>query len=480
MTSENAFLTLGKKRPLKFLAVLVLAIAIGACSDDDDDNNAAPPTQNIVATAQGNSNLSTLVTALGKYPDLVNTLSGNGEFTVFAPSNAAFADLLEAVGQTSLDDIPEDVLRSILEYHVIAGSELEAADLTTGDVETVSGEDISVSTATGVVLNGSAGVTTADVDATNGVVHVVDAVLVPPSMQPIVGTIVAPAYFNNDFSILVAAVVQAGLLETLLNPQADYTLFAPTNSAFEAAGITELPANNAEGNALLTSILTYHVINGTVMSTDLPETGILDPAPVETLGGIVYLSNKGDGVFLNGNTEVVATDIDASNGIVHIIDRTLVPPSKTIAEIAVEYSSADEPEFTQLVAALSKVPALLEAAGNDNATLTVFAPTDAAFEALYTALGVSNIDELVDAIGVDGLTRVLQHHIAGAVAFSSDLETGDVPTLMDESLGVDISALTISDGSGSTPPAALVPALINVHATNGVIHVIDKVLVPTL
>lgn len=331
-----------------------------------------------------------------------------------------------------------------------------------------------------MVLNGSSNVTTANIAASNGVVHVVDEVLVPPSIQPIVGTIVAPAYFNKDFSILVAAVVQAGLLETLIDPQADFTLFAPANEAFEAAGITELPANTTEGNAVLTSILTYHVLNGSIASTALRATMALEPAAVESLGGILYLSNKGGGVFLNGTTEVVATDIEASNGIVHVIDRTLVPPLQTIAEIATTFSSAQEPEFTQLVAALSKVPALLEAAGNEEATLTVFAPTDAAFESLYAALEVNDIDGLVDAIGIEGLTRVLQHHIVGAVAFSTDLESGNVPTLMDEALTVDVAALTVTDGSNSTPPAGLVQALLNVHATNGVIHVVDKVLLPTL
>lgn len=122
MTFVKTFLT-GNKRSLKFILGIVIAISLAACSEDDDDDM-TPATEDIVATAQGNSNLSTLVTALTKYPDLVTTLSGTGQFTVFAPTNDAFADLLAAVGQSSLDDIPEDVLRSILKYHVIAGSAL--------------------------------------------------------------------------------------------------------------------------------------------------------------------------------------------------------------------------------------------------------------------------------------------------------------------------------------------------------------------
>ncbi len=469
-----------RRFPLVLLFGFVLAISLTACNDDDDDADMTT-TDTIVETAQGNSSLSSLVAALSKYPDLVNTLNGNGEYTVFAPTNAAFADLLDAIGQQNIDDIPEDVLRAVLEYHVIAGDELRSQQLASGNVETVLGENISVNVSGGsVTLNGSSNVTTPDVDASNGVVHIIDAVLVPPSVQPIVGTIVAPAYFNKNFSILVAAVSQAGLLETLIDPAADFTLFAPTNDAFEAAGITALPPDNTDGNALLTSILTYHVLGSSVLSTELPSTDTYAPAVVETLGGDIYLTNKGEGVFINGNSEVTATDIDASNGVVHVINRTLVPPSMTIAGIALDYNDAATPEFTQLVAALSKVPALLEAADDESATLTVFAPTDAAFEDLYAALGVTDIDGVIAEIGIDGLTKVLQHHIVGSVVFSSDLESGEIPTLSGEPLTLDLSALTLTDGSGGTPASGLVPALLNVHATNGVIHVIDKVLLPTL
>ena len=173
----------------------------------------------------------------------MSTLSGTGTFTVFAPTNAAFAGLLSAIGQTSLDDIPESVLKSVLQYHVVSSAAVLSTQLTNGDVTTVGGEKITVNINSGVKLNTTVNVVTADVRATNGVVHVVDAVLVPPTMLPVVGTIVAPAYFNKNFSTLVAAVVQAGLLPTLLSPTNQLTLFAPTNAAFTAAGITALPPN---------------------------------------------------------------------------------------------------------------------------------------------------------------------------------------------------------------------------------------------
>lgn len=478
-TFKTSFLRMSRFNLIGLVMLCILLTTSSSC--DDDDDTPAGPTKNIVALAQANTNLTSLVAALTKYPDLVSTLSStSNEFTVFAPTNDAFADFLDAIGQESINDVPESVLRSVLEYHVLAGNAVRSTELTAGNIETVNGEEVAVTIAGGVKLNGSVNVTAADVEATNGIVHLVDAVLVPPSVVPVVGTIVAPAYFNKNFSTLVAAVVQAGLLDDLLSTSANYTLFAPTNDAFAAAGITALPPNTTEGNATLSSILLYHVLTSEVKSVNLPVTGANDPEVIATLSEeSFYLSNRGGGagVYINGSTQVVATDIEGSNGVVHVINRTLVPPSKTIADIAIDYSTSATPEFTQLVAALAKVPALLnaaDAAGN----LTVFAPTDAAFQALYTAVGVSNLNQLEAAIGNDKLAKVLQHHIVGARVFSPDLATGSVTTL-NQNITINVSTLKITDANGSNPAAGLVPALLNVHATNGVIHVIDKVLIPT-
>lgn len=453
-------------RPFQLLclSMLLMSFLWVSCSDDDKEPE---PTQNIVELAQGNSDLSTLVAALSRFPDIVSSLS-DGQFTVLAPTNNAFDDLLEAVGQTSLDDIPDEVLRSILTYHVIANATLTSDALTNTTVATLSGEDLEVNVDGGVTFNGSSNVINADVDATNGVVHVIDAVLVNPSIQPIVGTVVAPAYFNNNFTTLIAAVQAASpsILTTLLNSD-NKTLFAPTNDAFAAAGITSLPDQST-----LDDVLTYHVISGIVNSADIADGS----SSANTLNGEIYLSKNASGVFINGLTQVTTPDIAASNGVVHVIDRTLMPPSQTIAGIAVEASQAENPEFTQLVAALSKVPDLLNAADSDG-DLTVFAPTDAAFESLYTALEVENIDELEQKIGNDKLAEVLQHHIVGARVFSTDLVSGNVGTLNQE-VSIDVNTLTIEDANVSNPPAGLVTSMLNILATNGVIHVIDKVLIP--
>lgn len=428
-------------------------------------------TDNLVTIASATDNLSTLVTALSLFPDLVETLQGNGPFTVFAPTNEAFAGLLTAIGQTDLNDIPESVVRTILEYHVISGAKVLSTDLTNGQTATtVAEEDITVSLEGGVFISG-AEVSTADVKALNGVVHIVDDVMVPPSILPVVGTIVAPAYFNKDFSTLIAAVENADedILSVLLgNGMGNgLTLFAPTNAAFEAAGITELP-----DGATLSAVLKYHVVDGTTEAADLP----LGSATIPSIGGDFYLSNNGEaGVFINGTTEVVATDIAGSNGVVHVIDKTLLPPSSNIVEIAQSFAPD---QFTQLVAAVARTSgqntdylAALSGEGN----FTVFAPTDAAFQALLD----SNVDwNSVDDIDLAVLTDVLGHHVIGAGrVFSTDLSSGAATTLNGD-ITIDASAGTITDGSGNVANLAGDASLLNVLGTNGVIHVIDKVLLP--
>jgi len=432
------------------------------------------PKDNIVEIAQATPELSTLVAVLTKFNDLVTALSSGGTYTVFAPTNDAFDALLAVIGQTSVDDVPESVLRTILEYHVISTSAIMSGDLSDGQTaEAVSGEEISVTiNESGVFISG-AKVAVPDVEASNGVVHVVEDVMVPPSIVPIVGTIVAPAYFNKEFTILISAVLAADedILSVLLSmgpSQVGLTLFAPTNDAFANVDISGI----VDG-ATLSAILKYHVLDGITMAANLPETGT-GAAAVTSLGGDFYLTNKGDGVFINGDSEVTVTDIEGSNGVVHVINKALLPPSNNVVEIA---QSFDPNEFTQLVAALERTsgedPDLLAALSGEGA-FTVFAPTDAAFEALYTALDVASIDDIPLAT----LTAVLQHHvIATPRVFSSDLETGDVPTL-NGNISIDASAGTITDGSGAVANLASDAAFLNVLGTNGVIHVIDKVLIP--
>lgn len=447
------------------------------------------PKDNIVTIASQTPSLSSLVQALTLFPNLVDALSNDGSFTVFAPTNDAFAALLGVIGQESLSDVPESVIERLLKYHVISGAALMSTDLSDGQMAaTLLGENdkVTVDIEGEMVKINGANVTSANIEASNGVVHIVDAVLVPELELSIVNTIVQPAYFSKDFSVLTQAVVTAGLLETLINPNANFTLFAPSNDAFEAAGITSLDGLTAND---LTPILTYHVIDSKVYAEGLPATG----SAVNTLNGDFYLSKNENGVFINGLSQVVVAtsaggNLDLGNGVVHVVNRTLLPTSKTIVEIAVEASQANEgAEFGQLVAALTAVE-------NDGTTdnlitilsgdgpFTVFAPTDAAFQALYSLAEVDDFNALVNAVGIGTIEAVLKYHVLGARVFSSDLpnlESTTVSTL-GGNITLDLSALKIIDTDAALNLGTTDASIVNTDlmGTNGVIHVIDQVILP--
>lgn len=463
------------------LLSFVLVGSLVSCSDDDPIVEV--PTDTIVDLASNNTSLTVLTQALTKFPDLVTTLSnGNGDFTVFAPTDAAFTDLLTAVGQTSLDDIPDNVLRRILEYHVVSGT-LLSTELSDGaTASTVLGESVTVGVNGDVVDINGAIVSSSDVPAANGVVHVIDAVLVPALEASIVNTVVEPAYFNVNFTTLTAAVVQADLLNTLINRDAQFTVFAPNNAAFEAAGITSLDGISAEA---LADILLYHTLDAEVLAANLPATG----STISSLGGDFYLSINENGVYINGTTQVVATDIEADNGVVHVINRTLQAPTSNVVEIAVASSQAEAPEFTQLVAALTAVENDASAANlitvlSGDGPFTVFAPTDAAFAQLYTDAGVADLDGLIAAVGIETLEAVLTYHVINeARVFSTDLPNlgSNTVTTIGGTFTLDLASLTITETDAALSLNENNEAGISstdIHGTNGVIHVIDKVILP--
>jgi transforming growth factor-beta-induced protein len=462
-----------KKSALLLVGIMTAMVLVLSSCNDDDQVTPEPdnlPSLTIVETAAAEPSLSILVDALTKFPDLVTLLDSPGTITVFAPDNDAFVAFLAVIGQTELDDIPESVLRDVLEYHVITTAAVASSDLSDGQTaETASGEDVTVEiNGDGVFISGSQ-VTTPDVLATNGIIHIMDDVMVPPSILPIVGTIVAPAYFNVNFTTLTAAVLAAdpSILDLLLSqgPSGNgLTLFAPTNDAFIAAGITELP-----DQATLDAVLSYHVIDATLMAAGLPTTEAAAPYKTKTLGGDFYLSNRGGdtGVFINGSTQVTGTDIEGSNGVVHVIDRTLLPPSMTIAALATELG------FTKLVEAL--VEAGLDGIFTEPGTYTVFAPTNDAFDALYTLLGVDGPSQIDDAT----LDAVLKYHVLGANVFSTDLEDGlEATTLQTGKITVNVTTggVTLTDLEPDNGDAKVI--VTDQLATNGVVHAIDAVLLP--
>eukprot|EP01050_Picozoa_sp_SAG11_P007984 SAG11_NODE_683_length_7747_cov_3.047463_1_plen_316_part_00 len=274
--------------------------------------------QTIIDLAVATPSLSTLVAAVTA-GDLVETLSGPGPFTVFAPSNEAFARLPPAELARLLAPENQAELVNLLTYHVASG-DVRAGDLSNGQqVETLQGQDVGVTILGSRVLIGDGEVTTADVLATNGVVHIIDEVLLPRPDATIVDLAVA----TPSLSTLVIAVTAAGLVETLSGP-GPFTVFAPSNEAFARlpSGTIEFlldPENIDE----LIRVLTYHVVSGDVRANDL-----CNGQQVETLqGGTVNVTILGSRVFI-GDGQVTAADVVASNGVVHIIDEVLLPARK--------------------------------------------------------------------------------------------------------------------------------------------------------
>lgn len=278
--------------------------------------------QNIVETASATESLSTLVAAV-KAADLVETLSGEGPFTVFAPTNAAFAALPEGTLDALLKPENKAQLQAILTYHVV-GANIMSTDLKDGQTaKTVQGEDIVVDLSDGVKING-ANVVTADVGTANGTVHIIDQVILPPSMMEPEGptqNIVELAVATPSLSTLVAAVKAGGLVETL-SGEGPFTVFAPTDEAFAALPEGTLETLlKPENKEQLVSILTYHVVAGKVMSTDLT-----DGQKAATVQGEEITVDLKEGVKISGAT-VALPDVGATNGVVHVIDQVILPPS---------------------------------------------------------------------------------------------------------------------------------------------------------
>lgn len=319
----------------KIVPILLLALVFQACSSDDD-NNPTPSDPSIVDLALATPELSSLVAALQAADgDLVNVLSGSGPFTVLAPTNTAFDAFLGANNFATLADVPTDVLSNILLNHVISG-EVTSSTLTTAgsgysstNATNIDGDNLSLyfNTTNGVTFNGISTVSTPDVDASNGVVHVVDAVIGLP-------TVVTFAIANPALSNLVAALQLADSQMTspdligTLSGTGPFTVFAPTDTAF-ADLLLELDSsgNTALGDldpALVETVLTYHAVSGNVRSTDLV-TGT-----VPTLGGDVELDATAltitDPNERTSNIITSLVDIQAYNGVVHAIDTVILPP----------------------------------------------------------------------------------------------------------------------------------------------------------
>jgi transforming growth factor-beta-induced protein len=281
----------------------------------------------------------------------------------------------------------------------------------------------------------------------------------PNPASPGLKSIYEVAKADTTFSILVAAINKAGLKETLSNA-GTYTAFAPNNQAFRNDDITESVISaitKPEDILALKGLLLYHVLGSKVKSTDITNTYV---ATLFTISGNGASLRTGiNPVKLNNETNVVAANIEASNGIVHVIDQVLAPQS--LVDIAL-----NNPAFTTLVSALSK--AELVATLEDIVTATVFAPTNDAFSAISFDLAKFTKEQL---------TPILTSHVLGTQVRASQIKNGDIVTTLNTSTKLTFNTLSgVKFSGGEVTDVSVIAA--DIQATNGVVHVINKVVLP--
>jgi uncharacterized surface protein with fasciclin (FAS1) repeats len=461
-----------------FAIPLALSLGVTACGDDDKPGTTPTPTpvtSTIVSVAVADGRFTTLVAALQR-TGLDSALVGDGPFTVFAPTDAAFTELLTVLGISADDLLANPALADILSYHVISGAAIDAATVI-GSAPNVAGSlegsDIQYSVRDGkVYLDGGTSVTQPDVMADNGIIHVVDSVLFAPGDFP--GTIVQRLQIAPGFSSLVGAAVAATLpdgttsVAAALSGPGPITLFAPHNEAF--AALSAAPSGDE-----LTDTLLYHAVSG-------------DRNAGDVLGATTLpsLLNSGAPVAIDstnvrfGGANISTVDIDGSNGRIHVIDSVVAAP----ADIATVATNAG---FNNLVAALGAAGLTSvfqdDIGGQDGNLYTVFAPTDDAFNAMLDAFGASG-DLIGGAGALDAagwpLAQILsQHVLAGVVdsAAATMAAGGSVNTIVssaDHSGSLDISAI---DGGLVLMGHARITGT-DVVTRNGIIHVIDSVIFP--
>ncbi|SMP03231.1 fasciclin domain-containing protein [Chryseobacterium profundimaris] len=312
-------------KPLLFSGIAVLSLY----SCDDNDDIMMDSEMSVYQRISSDSDLSNLKAAVDK-AGLATTLDQSGTFTLFAPNNAAFAAFLQANGYASLNDVPTAALKTLLMNHVL-GTEVKSSGISTGYVSTLAIGPASstrplsmfINTSSGVRINGVSSVVATDIDVNNGVIHKVNAVIGLP-------TIVTHATANPEFSTLVSALTRndmpnfVGILSGTAN--SPFTVFAPTNTAFSSL-LTELNLANlaAIPQATLENTLKYHVVTG----ANVASTNLTNNMTVTTFQGGTFKINTTGGAKITDNnsriSNIIATDVQCSNGIIHAIDKVLLP-----------------------------------------------------------------------------------------------------------------------------------------------------------
>ena len=441
-----------------------------ATFDDGSCIYSNPTIYDVVVGSSDHTLLEVAIDSCG----LGGTLSGSGPFTLFAPTDAAFNALPTGTLAALLNDVP--LLTNILLHHVV-GDSVMSGMLSNGQVvTTLLNTDVTVTINSSGVYIDNALVTVADIIADNGVVHVIDAVLLPnPGCTDPNATNYDPAAIIDDGSCVYAtntvydvvvtsadhSVLEIGIdtcgLDGYLSGPGPFTLFAPTDAAFNALGPVTLLALLAD-LPQLANILKHHVVADSVMS------GMLSNGQIITtlLGTDVTVTITPSGVFID-NAMVTVADIVADNGVVHVIDAVLLPPAPVSNTVYDIISSSTDHTTLNLAIDTCGLAGTLKGAG----PFTVFAPTDAAFNALPSGTLAALLNDLPQ------LTNILQHHVVGDSVMSGMLSNGQLVTTL---LGTDVT-VTINS-SGVYIDNAMV-TVADIVADNGVVHVIDAVLLPS-
>jgi transforming growth factor-beta-induced protein len=472
----------------QFVLALATSATLVACGGGGDSPTAAPQAADLGATvqsAEGARSFSTAVDAAG----MATTMRTASALTALVPSDGALAaygdDLAELEQPQNQADLQDYVKAHLVDGRVLSqqltdaaaaadaaaaqpagNTQAAGAAATSVTVKNLLGEDLEVEVSDGVLTVNGAEVLKLDVLATNGVCHQFKAPLFGPSVFSVVKR-------NPQTSTLEAAIRAAGLQDTLRG-KGRFTLFAPTNAAF-AALLKELnlTADQLLANKpLLTEVLTYHVLASKVLARQIADGST--PATVE--GQSVQLNATGKGrkrqitlTDARGRTaKVVQADIQARNGVVHLIDRVILPSDKSVVAIA-----AGDPRFSILVEAVTAAGLVDTLSGKG--PFTVFAPTNDAFSALLAELHVTKEALLADK---PLLTDVLTYHVLSGRVLANDLTDGlALKPLEGQPVKVQRSAagVALKDGRGRVANVIIT----NVQGTNGVVHAIDKVILPT-
>lgn len=441
-------------------------------------------TGNIVDTAVAAGSFTTLVAALQATGLDAVLADGSQSFTVFAPDDAAFAKLGDATINALLADTEK--LSDILLYHVLSGNAVDsqtAISLAGSAVPAANNGQLNISLRGSDLFINDSKVTSPDINATNGVIHVIDTVLLPPqdngsdtggnntsnggtdnnSGGATGSSIVDTAVSAGRFGTLAAALQATGLDSVLADEAATYTVFAPNDAAFDRLGSDTIDALLADPDTLR-DILLYHTIGGTAVDA---ETAIgLAGTKITAGNNSEFALSLNDGNLFVNTSQVIATDIAASNGTIHEIDTVLLPPSIVETHGSVVDLALADGRFTTLVAALQATN-LDSVLADHGGVFTVFAPTDEAF----AALGQDTINALLG--DTETLSEILLTHVISGATVDSvtafSLTGGSAATASGASVN-----LAIRNGSLFVNNARVIET--DIKAENGIIHVLDAVI----